>query len=160
MPIYNFILIFFQVILLLLVFVMRSRVSFLAALFKETAHCLGSIPALFLQPIITFFFLVLFLAFWSIVVVSFSFLFQSKFEIQLLTANNTSYRLFQVCLATANYPGIPFQTNFLLNGTSASELSQSNKIAIDAQNNSLKSKNKHLTKFGGQTRKLTTTYEF
>ncbi|CAH0627232.1 unnamed protein product [Chrysodeixis includens] len=108
---YSIIATIITVILLLLVFVMRSRVSFLAALFKETAHCLGSIPALFLQPIITFFFLVLFLAFWSIVV---------------------------VCLATANYPGIPFQTNFLLNGTSASEVSQSSKIAIDAQNNSLK----------------------
>ncbi|XP_060801052.1 choline transporter-like 1 isoform X2 [Amyelois transitella] len=78
------------VILLILVWVMRSRVSFLAALFKETAHCLGSIPALFLQPIITFFFLVLFFTFWSFVV---------------------------VCLATANYPGIPYRTNFFINGS-------------------------------------------
>ncbi|XP_038210134.1 choline transporter-like 1 isoform X2 [Zerene cesonia] len=87
---YSIIATIITVILLLLVWVMRSRVSFLAALFKETAHCLGSIPALFLQPIITFFFLVLFFAFWSSVV---------------------------VCLATANYPGIPYKTNFFINGT-------------------------------------------
>ncbi|XP_041976580.1 choline transporter-like 1 isoform X2 [Aricia agestis] len=87
---YSIIATIITIILLLLVFVMRSRVSFLAALFKETAHCLGSIPALFLQPIITFFFLVIFFAFWSTVV---------------------------VCLATANYPGIPYKTNFIINGT-------------------------------------------
>ncbi|GBP15161.1 CTL-like protein 1 [Eumeta japonica] len=79
-----------KVIILVLVWVMRSRVSFLAALFKETAHCLGSIPALFLQPIITFLFLVLFFAFWSFVV---------------------------VCMATANYPGISPRQNFLINGS-------------------------------------------
>ncbi|KAI5645199.1 plasma-membrane choline transporter domain-containing protein [Phthorimaea operculella] len=73
-------------ILLLLVFVMRSRVSFLAELFRETAHCLGAIPALFLQPIITFVFLILFLAFWCSVV---------------------------ICLATAEYPGIPHQSNLV-----------------------------------------------
>ncbi|XP_068630522.1 choline transporter-like 1 isoform X2 [Battus philenor] len=91
---YSIIATIITVILLLLVWVMRSRVTFLAALFKETAHCLGSIPALFLQPIITFFFLVLFFTFWSIVV---------------------------VCLATANYPGIPYKTNFFFNGTPSSD---------------------------------------
>ncbi|XP_028044144.1 CTL-like protein 1 isoform X2 [Bombyx mandarina] len=89
------------VILLLLVWVMRSRVSFLAALFRETAHCLGSIPALFLQPIITFLFLVVFFAFWSTVV---------------------------VCLATANYPGIPFMSNFFVNET-ANNIYQSGRPA-------------------------------
>ncbi|XP_049866141.1 choline transporter-like 1 isoform X2 [Pectinophora gossypiella] len=83
---YSIIATIITVILLLLVFVMRSRVSFLAELFRETAHCLGSIPALFLQPIITFFVLVLFLAFWSTVV---------------------------VCLATAEYPGIPHKSNLV-----------------------------------------------
>ncbi|VVC92861.1 unnamed protein product [Leptidea sinapis] len=63
---YSIIATIITVILLLLVWVMRSRVSFLAALFRETAHCLGSIPALFLQPIITFFFLVLFFTFWCV----------------------------------------------------------------------------------------------
>lgn len=104
---YSIIATIITVILLLLVFVMRSRVSFLAALFRETAHCLGSIPALFLQPIITFFFLILFLAFWSIVV---------------------------VCLATANYPGIPFQTNFLLNGSGPTQYEPTAKTNMAAQN--------------------------
>ncbi|KAG7299787.1 hypothetical protein JYU34_016796 [Plutella xylostella] len=102
---YSIIATIITVIILLLVWVMRSRVSFLAALFKETAHCLGSIPTLFLQPIVTFFFLVVFLTFWSFVV---------------------------VCLATANYPGIPYQTNFFLNGTPLPD--QVDKSAIDAQN--------------------------
>lgn len=103
---YSIIATIITVILLLLVWVMRSRVSFLAALFKETAHCLGSIPALFLQPIITFFFLVIFFAFWSTVV---------------------------VCLATANYPGIPYKTNFFINGTSTMA-DQVDRAAIQAQN--------------------------
>ncbi|KAG6464805.1 choline transporter-like 1 isoform X2 [Manduca sexta] len=101
---YSIIATIITVILLLLIWVMRSRVSFLAALFKETAHCLGSIPALFLQPIITFFFLVLFFTFWSLVV---------------------------VCLATANYPGIPYKTNFFINGSIPN---QNEKAAIEAQN--------------------------
>ncbi|KAL0840483.1 hypothetical protein ABMA28_015727 [Loxostege sticticalis] len=102
---YSIIATIITLILLLLVWVMRSRVSFLAALFRETAHCLGSIPALFLQPIITFIFLILFFAFWSTVV---------------------------VCLATANYPGIPYQTNFFINGTLLPD--HVDKAAIQAQN--------------------------
>ncbi|XP_064292071.1 choline transporter-like 1 isoform X4 [Plodia interpunctella] len=102
---YSIIATIITVILLILVFVMRSRVSFLAALFKETAHCLGSIPALFLQPIITFFFLILFFAFWSFVI---------------------------VCLATANYPGIPYQTNFFINGSAMPD--RVDKVAVEAQN--------------------------
>lgn len=39
---------------------------------------------------------------------------------------------FQVCLATANYPGIPYQTNFFLNGTPLPD--QVDKSAIDSQN--------------------------
>ncbi|XP_047514454.1 choline transporter-like 1 isoform X3 [Pieris napi] len=111
---YSIIATIITVILLLLVWVMRSRVSFLAALFKETAHCLGSIPALFLQPIITFFFLVLFFTFWSFVV---------------------------VCLATANYPGIPYKTNFFINGSILPD--QIDNAAVQAQtyNESAKLKN-------------------
>ncbi|XP_022128106.2 choline transporter-like 1 isoform X3 [Pieris rapae] len=111
---YSIIATIITVILLLLVWVMRSRVSFLAALFKETAHCLGSIPALFLQPIITFFFLVLFFTFWSLVV---------------------------VCLATANYPGIPYKTNFFINGSIMPD--QIDNAAVQAQtyNESAKLKN-------------------
>ncbi|XP_028161457.1 CTL-like protein 1 isoform X1 [Ostrinia furnacalis] len=102
---YSIIATIITLILLVLVFVMRSRVSFLAALFRETAHCLGAIPALFLQPIITFVFLVLFFAFWSLVV---------------------------VCLATANYPGIPYKTNFFINGTPMAD--HVDNAAIQSQN--------------------------
>ncbi|XP_026485685.2 choline transporter-like 1 isoform X1 [Vanessa tameamea] len=103
---YSIIATIITVILLLLVWVMRSRVSFLAALFKETAHCLGSIPALFLQPIITFFFLILFFTFWSLVVVS---------------------------LATANYPGT---NNFLINGTQSSANVQNAAVRTQNMNKS------------------------
>ncbi|XP_077285195.1 choline transporter-like 1 [Arctopsyche grandis] len=75
---YSIIATILTVIILLLVFVMRKKVAFLAALFKETAKCLGSIPGLFIQPIITFAFLLVFFLFWLTVI---------------------------VCLATANYPG-------------------------------------------------------
>ncbi|XP_061710544.1 choline transporter-like 1 isoform X1 [Cydia pomonella] len=102
---YSIIATIITVILLLLVYVMRSRVSFLAQLFRETAHCLGSIPALFIQPIITFFFLVLFFAFWSIVV---------------------------ACLATATYPGIPYKYNFFINGSQMPDLV--NNASVRTQN--------------------------
>lgn len=50
---------------------------------------------------------------------------------------------FQVCLATANYPGIPLQTNFLINGSTSTGFETINKAAMDAQrgnnNSSLKS---------------------
>ncbi|XP_026328516.1 CTL-like protein 1 isoform X2 [Hyposmocoma kahamanoa] len=107
---YSIIATIITLILLLLVFVMRSRVSFLAALFKETAHCLGSIPALFLQPIITFFFLVLFLMFWSAVV---------------------------VCLATAEYPGIPYKTNFLINGSATPAKVDNSAVQINGNPDSI-----------------------
>ncbi|XP_008197900.1 choline transporter-like 1 [Tribolium castaneum] len=66
------------VIILLIVAVMRKQVNFLSDLFKETSKCLLHLPALFLQPILTFIILVLFFMFWIFVV---------------------------LCLATAYYPG-------------------------------------------------------
>ncbi|XP_067007141.1 choline transporter-like 1 isoform X2 [Anabrus simplex] len=67
------------VIILLLVIAMRKRIRFMAQLFEDSASCLGSIPALFLQPLITFLALLAFFAFWIAVI---------------------------VCLATSNYPGV------------------------------------------------------
>ncbi|GLH14489.1 CTL-like protein 2 [Gryllus bimaculatus] len=67
------------VIILLLVIVMRKRIRFLAALFEDSASCLGDIPALFIQPLITFIALLAFFAFWISVI---------------------------VCLATSTYPGV------------------------------------------------------
>ncbi|GLH14487.1 uncharacterized protein GBIM_18877 [Gryllus bimaculatus] len=69
----------FTVIILLLVIVMRKRIRFLAALFEDSASCLGDIPALFIQPLITFIALLAFFAFWISVI---------------------------VCLATSTYPGV------------------------------------------------------
>lgn len=60
-----------QVIILLIVLVMRKQVGFLAELFQETAKCLGNIPALFFQPLVTFVVLLIFFVFWIFVVVSF-----------------------------------------------------------------------------------------
>ncbi|XP_015171420.1 PREDICTED: CTL-like protein 1 [Polistes dominula] len=66
------------IILLLLVCVLRKRISFMTALFRESAKCLGELPGLFFQPLLTFTALILFFAFWVVVI---------------------------LCLATANYPG-------------------------------------------------------
>lgn len=65
------------VILLLIVFT-RKQVDFLSNLFKETSNCLLHIPTLFLQPLITFIFLLSFFIFWVVVM---------------------------LCLTTAYYPG-------------------------------------------------------
>ncbi|CAD1481259.1 unnamed protein product, partial [Heterotrigona itama] len=66
------------VILLLLLSILRKRIGFMTALFKESAKCLAELPGLFFQPLLTFTALILFFAFWIIVI---------------------------LCLATANYPG-------------------------------------------------------
>ncbi|XP_043495020.1 choline transporter-like 1 [Polistes fuscatus] len=66
------------IILLLLVCVLRKRISFMTELFRESAKCLGELPGLFFQPLLTFTALILFFAFWVVVI---------------------------LCLATANYPG-------------------------------------------------------
>ncbi|KAK0083622.1 hypothetical protein PV325_008487 [Microctonus aethiopoides] len=66
------------VILLLLVGILRRRINFMTALFKESAKCLAELPGLFFQPLLTFLALLAFYAF-ALTVVS--------------------------CLATADYPG-------------------------------------------------------
>ncbi|KOX69985.1 CTL-like protein 1 [Melipona quadrifasciata] len=66
------------VILLLLLSILRKRIGFMTALFKESAKCLAELPGLFFQPLLTFTALILFFAFWITVI---------------------------FCLATANYPG-------------------------------------------------------
>ncbi|XP_065212382.1 choline transporter-like 1 [Planococcus citri] len=56
-------------IILLLVFVMRKKITFLAALFQEASNCLADLPCLYLQPIISFLLLMAFYAYWISVVV-------------------------------------------------------------------------------------------
>jgi len=55
------------VILLLILLVMRSRIMLAAALFKEGGRCLQNVPLLLLQPVVTFVILVVFLAYWLII---------------------------------------------------------------------------------------------
>ncbi|XP_070168788.1 choline transporter-like 1 [Polyergus mexicanus] len=65
------------IILLFLSFILRKRISFMAALFKESAKCLKELPGLFFVPFLTFVTLIMFFAFWVFII---------------------------LCLATANYP--------------------------------------------------------
>jgi len=69
------------IIILLLVIAMRKSISSMARVFEESAACLAALPALFLQPFITFLALLAFFAFWVSVI---------------------------VCLATSKYPGSAF----------------------------------------------------
>lgn len=48
---------------------MRKRIDFVATLFKEAADCLSALPSLYLQPVISFVQLIVFYAFWLLVVV-------------------------------------------------------------------------------------------
>ena len=59
-------------IILIITFVMRSRIGLMVALFDETAACLRSMPTLILQPMWTCAVLVLFLAFWTTVFLAIS----------------------------------------------------------------------------------------
>lgn len=57
-----------QVILLFLLTILRKRIAFMAALFRESAKCLAELPGLFFQPLLTFTALILFFAFWVTVI--------------------------------------------------------------------------------------------
>ncbi|XP_011501769.1 PREDICTED: CTL-like protein 1 [Ceratosolen solmsi marchali] len=63
-------------LLVLMVFV-KKQINFMRDLFKESAKCLSELPGLFFQPLLTFVALLIFFAFWILVI---------------------------LCLATANYP--------------------------------------------------------
>lgn len=54
-------------IILIITFVMRSRIGLMVALFHETAACLRSMPGLIIQPIWTCLVLIAFLIFWTTV---------------------------------------------------------------------------------------------
>lgn len=54
-------------IILIITFVMRSRIGLMVALFDETAACLRSMPALVFQPIWTCAVLIIFLVLWTTV---------------------------------------------------------------------------------------------
>lgn len=66
-------------LLIVIIFFLRSKLSGLAALFEEASKCMLSLPGLAGPPILAFIALATFLTFWIIVV---------------------------ICLATSNYPGM------------------------------------------------------
>lgn len=69
---FSFILTVITVIILIITFVMRSRIGLMVALFDETAACLRSMPGLLFQPIWTCLALILFLVFWTTVFLAIS----------------------------------------------------------------------------------------
>lgn len=82
-----------QVLIIVVIFLMRKRLSGLAALFEEASNCMLSMPGLIGPSLIAVVVLALFLSFWVAVV---------------------------VCLATANYPGLkPLLPTTLSNYTEA-----------------------------------------
>lgn len=60
------------VIILIITFVMRSRIGLMVALFDETAACLRSMPTLIIQPLWTCAVLLIFLTFWTTVFLAIS----------------------------------------------------------------------------------------
>ncbi|KAK7508117.1 hypothetical protein BaRGS_00000356, partial [Batillaria attramentaria] len=54
-------------ILLLVLLAMRKRISLVVALFHEAGHCVASVPMLMVQPVWTFFLLILFFVYWVII---------------------------------------------------------------------------------------------
>lgn len=60
----------FQLVLLLVVIVMRKRVKFVAALFREASECIKAMPCLLLQPLWTFLALFVFFIYWMIVMIA------------------------------------------------------------------------------------------
>lgn len=70
--VFSIILTVITLIILLVTFIMRSRIGLMVALFDETAACLRSMPGLIFQPIWTCAVLILFLIFWSTVFLAIS----------------------------------------------------------------------------------------
>ncbi|XP_002731355.1 choline transporter-like protein 1 [Saccoglossus kowalevskii] len=67
--IYSIIATVFTVILLLIILVMRKRIAFTVQLFHQAGKALSHMPLLLIQPLWTFIVLILFLAYWCVVLV-------------------------------------------------------------------------------------------
>lgn len=52
----------------MLLSIIRKRIEFMTALFKESAKCLAELPGLLFQPLLTFIALILFFTFWITVI--------------------------------------------------------------------------------------------
>lgn len=98
-----------MVFLIIVIFLLRSKLSALAALFEEASKCMLTLPGLAGPPILAFIALGVFLTFWITVV---------------------------ICLATANYPGMqplmPFaQLQPIPNKTAELEGNAKNNTGVD-----------------------------
>ena len=56
-----------QFILLMVLLVMRKRISLVVTLFQEAGQCVASIPMVMVQPLFTFLLLILFFVYWVII---------------------------------------------------------------------------------------------
>lgn len=57
----------FQVILLLVLLAMRKRISLVVVLFQEASSCVASVPTMMVQPVLTYFILILYFVYWVII---------------------------------------------------------------------------------------------
>ncbi|XP_050399950.1 choline transporter-like protein 1 isoform X2 [Patella vulgata] len=55
------------VILLLVILIIRKRISLVVTLFHEAGNCVAAMPCLLMQPLWTFFFLLIFFVYWVII---------------------------------------------------------------------------------------------
>ncbi|KAK3591236.1 hypothetical protein CHS0354_010601 [Potamilus streckersoni] len=65
--VYSIIATILTIILLLVILVLRKRIALVVALFYEAGRCITSTPCLLLQPVWTFFVLIVFFMYWAIV---------------------------------------------------------------------------------------------
>ncbi|KAG9511377.1 CTL-like protein 1 [Fragariocoptes setiger] len=61
-----------SLVILIITFMFRQRLALMTALFNETASCIRSMPALVIQPLWTTIVLIIFLAFWTTVMLGVS----------------------------------------------------------------------------------------
>ncbi|KAK7100512.1 hypothetical protein V1264_023454 [Littorina saxatilis] len=55
------------VILLLVLLAMRKRISLVVVLFQEASSCVASVPTMMVQPVLTYFILILYFVYWVII---------------------------------------------------------------------------------------------
>ena len=72
-----------QFILLLILLVMRKRISLVVALFHEAGKCLAHVPLLLIQPLWTFVVLFIFFVYWLVIMAFIATMGQSVMPIQL-----------------------------------------------------------------------------
>lgn len=58
-----------QIILLVVIYFLKNKLSGLSALFEEAGVCMMNLPGLLIAPLLAFIVLIAFLAFWVVVVI-------------------------------------------------------------------------------------------